>query len=135
MFWEKEKQNNRHHNGKEPFHFNQSATSMFKELILTTPRKIHCQPKRPHFPSNFNSDDPRSGDTPVAPNIPKKNMAILLVNSAVVYHVESVYIAAGIYPASARPSSALVNRKPDSLRTNIWKLAIDPNMPTCALIH
>lgn len=67
--------------------------------------------------------------------MPKKNMAIRFVNSCLVYQVESVYIAPGIYPASERPKNVLVSRKPNLLRTNICRQATIPNTQTCALIH
>lgn len=109
--------------------------STFEGPAPIVPRKIHCQPKRPPFPSSFKKAAPRSGEIAVPPNIPKKNMAIRFVNSSLVYQVERVYIAPGIYPASARPKNVLVSRKPNLLRTNICKHAIMPKMQTCPLIH
>ena len=66
----------------------------------------------------------------VPPNIPKKNIAIRFVNSSLVYHVDSIYIAPGIYPASARPRIALVSRNPVLSWTKTCRAAITPKMKT-----
>lgn len=75
-------------------------------------KNIHCHPCNPPFPSNLSKAAPSSGDTAAPPNMPKKNTAMRFVNSSFVYHVERVYIAAGMYPASARPRMLRVSRKP-----------------------
>jgi hypothetical protein len=69
------------------------------------------------------------------PNIPKKKIPTLLASSCFSYHVDSVYSAAGMYPASASPSILRMIRKPVRLRRKTWKVAIVPNAKICAGIH
>ncbi|CAK41126.1 hypothetical protein An12g02870 [Aspergillus niger] len=74
-----------------------------REELDVSRKKIHCQPCNSPFPSNLSNAAPSNGETAAPPNIPKKKTAMRLVNSSLVYHVERVYIAAGIYPASEKP--------------------------------
>lgn len=99
------------------------------------PRKIHCQPDNPPFPSKVNNAAPSNGETAVPPNIPKKNIAIRFVSSSLVYQHDKVYIAPGIYPASAKPRNVLVTRNPALFCTKICSAAMMPNIRTCPPIH
>lgn len=106
-----------------------------REELDVSRKKIHCQPCNSPFPSNLSNAAPSNGETAAPPNIPKKKTAMRLVNSSLVYHVERVYIAAGIYPASEKPKMLRVSKKPVLFRMKICSAAMTPKMHTWELIQ
>lgn len=89
----------------------------------------------PLFPSSRSIPAPRSGEIALPPNIPKNSTATLLASSRFVYYVDKVYMEAGLYPASARPRNMRVARNPALFLMRPWRMAMTPNMKTCAAIH
>lgn len=98
-------------------------------------RKIHCQPGLPYLPLSFEMPEASKGLNAFPPNMPKKKMATRVANSLCRYQVESVYMAPGMYPASANPRKLLMMRNPFLSRTNICRVAIKPKIITCILIY
>lgn len=109
-----------------------TAIECSDQVIL---RKIYCQPDRFPRPCNRRIPAPISGEIAFPPNIPKNRMATRRPSSCGVYHVDRVYIEPGMYPASARPNSIRVARKPPLFFNRTCKVAMRPKTNTCAGIH
>ena len=101
---------------------------LLKQMHLL--RNNHCQPFIPLAPLNFRIPEARSGLMALPPNMPKKRMATRLANSFLTYHVDRVYIAPGMYPASARPRANREMRNPVRFFRNTCIVATTPNKRT-----
>jgi hypothetical protein len=97
--------------------------------------KSHCHPLNPLWPLNFKIPDANKGLIAFPPNMPKNKTATLFANSRLTYHVERVYTAPGIYPASAKPSASLEIKKPVLFFRKTCIVATTPNMNTWRDIH
>lgn len=82
-------------------------------------RKSHCQPASPCVPPSFRIPEASKGLNAFPPNMPKKKIATRVANSLRRYQVERVYIAPGMYPASASPRKLLTTRNPFLSRTKV----------------
>jgi len=125
---EGEEKHQSYQDGEDPFdcdsqHYETGCKEHDRDLLM----KIHCQPEIPRFPSNLMIPDAKSGLKAFPPNMPKKKMATLLASSFFVYHVDRVYTAPGIYPASASPRNDFTTRKPVRLVTVDCSVAMRPN--------
>ena len=67
--------------------------------------------------------------------MPKKKTAKRFANCSLVYQVDNVKSAAGMYPDSVNPSTARETKKPILFVMNTWQMATNPKASTWPEIH
>lgn len=92
--------------------------------------KSHCHPLIPRCPSSCRTPDARGGLSALPENMPKKKIATRLANSSFLYHVDKVYMAPGMYPASTSPSKSRMERNPARFLMNTCRVPSRPNRNT-----
>lgn len=134
---EEEDQHKGHEHREDALHWNICQLNTYSLLPphLDLHKKIHCQPLKPPLSWSLRIPEAMSGLMALAPNMPKKRMATRLASSLFAYHVDSVYMAPGIYPDSQNPRTSREMRKPVRPLMKIWRDATMPKANTWPAIH